>query len=310
MSLLLTESCDIGLFRWSVNGLVSSTENGGAGKFGSFVIDSSENNFDNYISQQFREPSSPDNIRSVRLSFWIKATGEVNEDSNFIKIDSVRQNVGAILGINKKGQFYSGYITKNSEWQGKVAEENISQPNVADGYYHYVEVDALWDNSSTSYIRIYVDNALYINIYTNTSYESACWDHPSRITFGNLNGASLEIDDIVVWDDLGSSYIGYKGSTKLRTTKAISVEEYTKKNANKSFNIENNGSVIGGMLTARVNSEEGKSSSVEIYAKIGNNEQTSKEHTVLSSTPKTIKLPIDTANEDTSKFTVGYKRTK
>lgn len=310
MSLLLTESCDIGLFRWSVNGLVSTTDNGGVGKFGSFIINSSDSDFDNNIIQQFRELTNPDNIRSVRLSFWMKANGKLNSDSNFILIESIKEKCGVALGINKNGQFYSGYLTENSVWQGKFAEENIAQPNIVDDHYHYVEIEGLWDNNNTSYVRIYVDNFLHINYSANNTKEGKCWPHPDKITFGNLNGVDLQLDDIIVWDDLGFSYTGYKGSTKLKTTKALSVEEYAKKGVKKSFNIENNGSVLGGVITARANSEEGKTSSLEIYANIANKEQTSKEYTFVSDAPQVIKMTVNTSNEDTSKFTIGYKRTQ
>lgn len=310
MSLLLTESCDIGLFRWSVNGLVSTTDNGGVGKFGSFIINSAISNFDNKITQQFRELTNPDNIRSIRLSFWMKANGQLDSDSNFILLESVKDKCGVALGVNNKGQFYSGYLTESSIWQGKFAEENIAQPNIIDGHYHYVEIDGLWDNNNTSYVRIYVDNFLHINYSANNTKEGKCWAHADKITFGNLKGVDLQIDDIIVWDDLGSSYTGYKGSTKLKTTKALSVEEYAKKNVKKTFNIENNGSVLGGIITARANSEEGKSSSLEIFANIANKEQKSKEYTFVSDAPQTIKMVVDTSGEDSSKIAIGYKRTQ
>lgn len=310
MSLLLTESCDIGLLRWNVNGSVSSIDNGGVGKSGSFAIESSYKEFQNNIAQQFRDIDRYDNSRSVRISFWFKSENMLIDDSNFLKIESAREKCGAVLGINKNGQLYSGYLTKDSIWQGKFAEENISQPNILDNHYHYIEIEGLWQDDNTSYVRIYVDNVLYINFAGNNSKDGICWSRPDRITFGNLNGANLQIDDIIVWDDLGLSYNGYKGSTRLKTTKAISVEEYIKKSASKTYNINSATSPVGAMLTMLANSEEGKSSSVSIYTKVGSKEQISKEYSFVSTAPQTIKIPVDTSGEDASKFTVGFKRTK
>ena len=211
MTLLFLESCEVDFLRWKAEGAMSCVQGGVLGG-NAFVIPSAEQRFTNSILKQFRGPNEYIDQRKFRLSFWIKVDVTPTKDSEFISVMSKKENQGGMIGIDTDGKLYAGYLSVAGEWNGKYVESSKDSLTLADGKYHFVEINISWDSTATAYVSISVDGVSRIeNIGHNVFAPEHCWSRPDTIQFGNLIGSNLCLDDIIMWDDTGDEYIGAKG---------------------------------------------------------------------------------------------------
>lgn len=225
MALLFLESCESPHNRWLIEGNILHSENEGLIQKKAFVLADGESKFTNKITHQFRETEEFYEQRKFRLSFWMKTNGNPKSDSEFISVVSKKEKQGGMIGLDKNGRFYVGYLCKEDEWQGKLVKSNLKQPSVTDGKVHFVEFDVVWDNLQTAHIIVYVDNKQYLQrLGVSVFDEQFCWSRPDTITFGNLIGCDLVIDDIIMWDDKGTEYVGPKGPKRILYSEPIGFE--------------------------------------------------------------------------------------
>lgn len=259
--LLLTESCDFGLSRWSINGNVSVNDGYGINQSKGIMIEHAGNILQNKITRQFRAIDNLDEKRDFRLSFWIKIDGKITENSEFISVKSLRHDCGAMIGIDTNGRLYATNLYAADIPGYNYTKDNPAHPNLMNSQYHYVEIYAKYDADWTGCVRIYVNNMLYINQEGINLLEDFCWSRPDTITFGNLIDANLYLDDIILWDDLGNECIGYRGSSILSSQTIVTNDElYGIKT--KLFDVDNSGS-LGSMITMSVTATEAKEAVVK-----------------------------------------------
>lgn len=259
--LLLTESCDFGLNRWNVNGNVSVNDRIGIYQSKGILIEPSFSILQNTISRQFRAIDNRDEKRDFRLSFWIRIDGKISEDTEFISVKSAKQNCGAMIGIKPNGHLYATNLYATDVPGYVYTKDNAAHPNLADGNYHYVEIYAKYDADWTGCVRIYIDNVIYINQEGMNLLDDFCWSRPDTITFGNLVEANLYLDDIILWDDLGHDYSGYRGSCVINT-KTVATNEELYGIGTKTFNVDNSDS-LGSVFTMSVIATEAKQATVK-----------------------------------------------
>lgn len=279
--LLLTESCDFGLDRWTTIGNVKAEDHFGLNNTKGIVIESDDSILKNKIERSFRTMDNVDERRDFRLSFWIKVEGNITEKCEFVSITSQKQNCGAMIGMNTLGQLYSTTMYAIDIPASAYTKNNFSQSNLADGNYHYVEIYAKYDADWTGVVKIFVDNILYVSETGINLSDDYCWSRPDTISFGNLIGANLYLDDIIVWDDLGSDYIGYRGSTVLNSRKLIESSEELYGINNKLFDADTLNS-MGSMISITVASTEGKEATIKPISVVNGQKSEGKEKDLLS----------------------------
>lgn len=302
--LLLTESCDFGLDRWVVFGNITTDESFGINKTKGIFIPSEILILKNKIRRSFRTIENSDEKRDFRLSFWIKIDGKITEESEFISIISQRQQCGAMIGINNLGHLYAKTMFAIDVPGYMYTKDNMSHPNLMDGNYHYVEIYAKYDADWTGAVKIFVDNALYINQVGMNLTDDFGWTRPDTITFGNLIGADLYLDDIILWDDLGSDYIGYRGSTVLNSKKIIETSEELYGIKDKLFDI-NTVDSMGSLISMTVASTEAKDATVKPISIVNGQKTEGKEKDLLSTKDVYFTMFVEGGKENVK---VGVER--
>lgn len=302
--LLLTESCDFGLDRWDIIGNITSNDSFGINKTKGMRIDSDSSILKNKATRAFRTIDNADEKRDFRLSFWIKIDGKIVEDSEFISIISQKQDCGAMIGLNALGHLYATTLFA-SDVPGEVyTKDNPSHPNLMDGNYHYVEIYAKYDADWTGAVKIFVDNFLYIAQEGMNLTDGFCWSRPDTITFGNLIGADIYLDDIILWDDLGSDYIGYRGSTVLNSKKIVENSEEIYGIKDKLFDTDTINS-MGSLISMTVASTEASEATVKPVFIVDGQKTEGKEKDLLSTKDVYFTMFVEGGKENVK---VGVER--
>lgn len=287
--LLLTESCDFDLSRWNVNGEVSLVDGIGINQKSGILIPSSNSILKNRMSKQFRAVNNDDEKRDFRLSFWFKVNGQIAESSEFISIKSVKQNCGAMIGINKLGQLYATNLYAPDIPGYHYTKDNDANLRLNNGKYHYVEIYAKYDADWTGCIKIFVNNVLYLHQEGMNLLEDYCWSRPDSITFGNLIGTDLHLDDIILWDDLGSDYIGMKGSTILSSKQLLETSEELYGTGTKTFDINNQNS-LGSMVTMAVSATEAQEATIKSITVCNGTKTEGKEYPIFTTNDTSVSI--------------------
>lgn len=308
MSLLFLESCEAEYSRWNTEGGIAISSSDGLVCQKAFVIYDATSNFQNKIERQFRDTPEYVNQRRFRLSFWIKTNRSSTKDSEFISVISKKENQGGIIGIDKNGRFYAGYLTTANEWQGKYVKPNVDQPSVTDGKYHFVELNISWDNSDAAHIIINVDNKNYINkLGVNVFDTQYCWSRPDTIIFGNLTGTDLFLDDIIMWDDTGNEYVGPKGPKRIQLSSPKSFQESSidicKKYLYETF-ISNQ--TQAGMVTLIASEDAGSTSNVSVLYQSTNKFIKGATASLVSENDTVVSL--HTGSENDSRILIGFEK--
>lgn len=315
MALLFLESCEVGFQRWTTEGSLDwyfgdrnilnkcfIIHDGAAG------TGMTSEKFKNRITRQFRDILEHCEQRRFRLSFWMKTNRQLTENSEFISIFSKKENQGGMIGIDKTGRFYAGYLCEDNTWQGKYTKINTNQPSVTDGKYHFIELDIVWDNSESAHIMISVDNKIYVRkLGINVHDQTYCWSRPDSITFGNLIGADLFLDDIIMWDDTGKDYIGPKGPKRVSYNIPLSFTEITV-DEKKEYLYETfiSNQTRSGIVTVIAREEAGSTSNVNLVFKTADQKVIGQTTEVLSETDNILSLHIGPQTH--SRTWIGFEK--
>lgn len=298
MSLLFLESCEVGFSRWITEGSMDHLSYDGLIDKKSFIIHDGTERFQNKIIKQFRDVTEHHEQRKFRLSFWMKTNRKLTKDSEFVSVFSKKENQGGMIGLDKSGRFYIGYLCQDNLWQGKYLDSNVDQPSVTDGKYHYVEFDIVWDNSPAAHIMVYVDNKLYLKrLGANLFDDRYCWSRPDSIMFGNLIGSDLFLDDIIMWDDIGTDYIGYKGPKRVQHSIPLGFQE-TQLSELKECLFETfiPNQARAGMVTAVVAENAGSMSNVSLVFKTESSKIKGSTHQIMKETDEALTFVIGPQN--------------
>lgn len=302
--LLLTESCDFGLDRWDIAGELATNDSFGINKTKGLGIPSADQRLKNKLVRSFRAIDNSDEKRDFRLSFWIKIDGNIAENSEFISIISQKENCGAMIGINIFGHLYATTLNTIDVPGNIYTKDNLYHPNLMDGNYHYVEIYAKYDADWTGTVKIFVDNTLYISQDGMNLSDDFCWSRPDTISLGNLIGADVYLDDIILWDDLGSDYVGYRGSTILNSKKLIDNSEELYGIKNKLFDTDTLGS-MGSLISMTVVATEAKEATIKPVSIVNGVKSENKEIDLLSTKNAHLTMFVEGGKENVK---VGIER--
>lgn len=227
MALLATESFDNGVNTNLLSTFGSASVNSSGGVYGSGCAYIPQNNSRvvNYIKRKFRYNGDATANVSINFSFWIKATGPPTGGTyKYFSAgdDPSNWSIGSGIGVDTNGVLVI-MSHRNSDYFNPY--NTSDQPTICDNNWHFIEYNTLATNSGSAYIYIYQDGKLAARRFGNSldfSYSFTKYDH---LIFSNFQGTSAGqywIDDLTVWDQLGTTFVGYpKGPIRIQTLRPV-----------------------------------------------------------------------------------------
>lgn len=153
----------------------------------------------------------------IRMAWWMKADAGFsgNEVGNaagyFISLENSALTNIFDIGIGNFGELYFG----RTETSRGASTNNIGLMRsrvVADGRWHHVEME-LTLSTTTGTLKVWIDGDQDINLSNVDTVDGASnFSSFTQIRLGacrtNNTAQNLELDDIILWDDTGTSFTG------------------------------------------------------------------------------------------------------
>lgn len=229
MAFLIAESFDNGHTGdlLSISGSASINATGGVYNTGCGFIPGNANWGTSFIRVFCRSQSDFTVNEYLNYSFWFKANKGVTTFYNnqyaerSIFAESYKDiSWGCGIGFSGAGKINSfQYYTDSYQWFG----DSSVLPSVCDNQWHFIEINCRVTTASSGYIYVYQDGKL-ASFYSGTTERSTLNTNCDGITFSNLRGADVHywIDDLTVWDQAGTYFIGYpKGPVRVQTLRPV-----------------------------------------------------------------------------------------
>ena len=154
---------------------------------------------------------------TIRIAFWFRGAAGVF-DTQIIRLTATSDgtlNWG--IGINSNSQLYVTEFDDSSTTALRTAKKEVD-----DGNWHHVEVRFTSGDSTAGAIEMWIDGKKYISdtaMDTNVATTAADFQNFDTI---NIRGRNLvtngcEIDDLIVWDDQGTTFTGQLGQHRIET---------------------------------------------------------------------------------------------
>lgn len=223
MSLLFQDGFDSGFHKWTSNTGISYSTTGGVYSEGCLTLLPNTNESANNIRKIFKTADGDTSNPLTRVAFFMRTNTAVTTQSTILEIGDQGSftNTNCRISITTAG-ILSPYRTGQNVTAIAGNTTSAYPARLDDGNWHHVEMETKFD-PTVGVLNIYVDGQNVFSYSGNTNI-SGNFRRVDYIQFGNIRTTpQLLIDDVIVWDDIGSNTItGLSGPMRIYTVRPSS----------------------------------------------------------------------------------------
>jgi len=151
---------------------------------------------------------------TLNIGFWYRTNYYNRDQTHKLHSFGATDNAGCFLSLNAAGSL--SFL----RW-GDNAVIASGFSTVFDDNYHWIELSVKIDTTSSGFVKLYIDGVLNINytgitasaITSGVKYaNSAIWmqtgsqNNNGYVLLSGFGQGRTDVDDMIIWDDSGSSY--------------------------------------------------------------------------------------------------------
>jgi hypothetical protein len=210
------------------------------GRFGGGAISNATSN--PYAMQLTKSLSIPSGAK-IRIGFSIKYTSTASPNGIFSSNPLVAINGSQIMNIAT-----GGYVAVTV--LGSNTAAITSSVSVIDNSFHWIEVE-YWLNGASSFAQLYIDGVSQGSSSTNLGTAAAVTT--MLFSGGYVFGGNVYLDDLLVWDDQGSTFntfpLGPRRISTLLPNADGDLAQFTPKSGTAHYAMVNGGYTSGNYVS-------------------------------------------------------------